>query len=371
MRKFVILASLLTLVLPVVVSADTLTKEVSIGASSITAQPFQVVFGSKKWSVPAAQVKLWFKTRKLNDGTSVLQLRPGAIYDYLNVYISPKINTLGTNSRFQTIKGVTHLVEGGKKGQIVDGIKTSLAIRAALIAGQNNVVVRMKEYRPILFSAEDFKKLQFPTLLTRAETNFTGSPKNRVHNITVGTQQYNGVVIMPNQEFSFNSYLGAVDAEHGYLPELVIKEHVTTPEFGGGICQVSTTTFRAAMTAGLKITARHNHAYVVHYYGAPGFDATVYVPSPDLRFINDTGKPILFKTSVTGSKVVFELWGTNDGRQVTINGPFTTEKKPDGSLTAAVAQVVKKNGKTIREDNFVSKYQSPDKFPKVLKANGG
>src|SRR5690606_16105406 len=115
-------------------------------------------------------------------------------------------------------------------------------------------------------------------------------------------------------------YLGDVDAANGYLPELVIKDNTTTPEYGGGICQVSTTVFRAAMQSGLDIVNRKNHSYPVAYYGAPGYDATVYSPAPDFMFRNDMTTPVLLKTSVVGTRVIFEVWGTSDGRQVTING---------------------------------------------------
>ncbi len=139
--------------------------------------------------------------------------------------------------------GVIVMIKGGTKGSIVDGIKTSLALRSALASGKTSIAVSMMPYRPSVFSAEDFGKLKFPDVLTTGETSFAGSPKNRVHNIKVGTARFNGLVVMPGEEFSFNTYLGAVDEENGYLPELVIKENVTTPEFGGGICQVSTRRF--------------------------------------------------------------------------------------------------------------------------------
>lgn len=356
------------------VRADTrLLTEAVITKSNVNlalSRSFVLKKGSRLWSVPASQVKLWFKTRTGDDGATLMQLRPGAMYDYLNVNVSPWVNDLGEQSRFMLVNGEPQLLHGGRKGHIVDGVKTSLAIRAALITGQPQVIVAMKEQRPTVFSATDFKKLKFPDHLGSGESNFGGSPQNRRQNIAVATARYNGIVLLSGEEFSFNSYLGIVDAANGYKPELVIKEHVTTPEFGGGICQVSTTAFRAAMIAGLEVTARRPHSYPVKYYGKPGFDATVYQPAPDLRFRNDLPTPVLIKTNIAGSKLIFEVWGKSDGRQVTINGPFVTEKKPDGSLTAAVAQIVKKNGQTIREVNFVSKYQSPDKFPKVLKANG-
>jgi vancomycin resistance protein YoaR len=354
-------------------AATSLEKEVTIPverAAALRSASLKLTASGRSWTIDSKTLARFYNMHSLSDSSYALSLRPGAIYDYLNVYISPKVNKVGANSRFEYVGPNLRLIEGGQKGTIVDGMKTSLAIRDALAKGKPNVAIAMKEYRPTIFSADDFKKLRFPTKLAEGTSNFAGSPANRVHNIQVGTGKMNGVVIMPGEEFSFNRYLGPVDEANGYLPELVIKENVTTPEFGGGICQVSTTAFRAAMQAGFTITYRRNHSYPVKYYGTPGYDATVYQPAPDFRFINDTAAPALLKTSIVGSKVVFDVWGTSDGRQVTINGPFVTEKKPDGSLTAAVAQIVKKNGKTIRETNFVSKYQSPDKFPKVLKANG-
>jgi len=155
-----------------------------------------------------------------------------------------------------------------------------------------------------------------------------------------------------------------VDGEHGYLPELVIKNNVTEPEFGGGICQVSTTAFRAAIYSGLKITARKNHAYPVSYYNPQGMDSTVYVPNPDLRFINNTPNYILIQTKIVGTQLIFDFYGTDDGRKTTVDGPYTTDKQPDGSLKAHFTQhVIDKDGKEFIDDIFNSAYGSPYKFP--------
>ncbi len=365
-----VIALALASLAPTPTLAANLTQNVSADparAAAAKSRPFTLVYGTRKWTAPAAEVSKWFKAT--GDG-STIQLRPGAIYDYLNVKVSPVVNDLGESSRFAYVGPNLHLIKGGRKGKIVDGEKTSLAIRSAIVSGKNSATVHMKTHRPSIFSAEDYKALSFPHKLTQGESNFAGSPANRIHNIQVATQRYDGLVIMPGEEFSFNQYLGEVDATNGYLPELVIKDNVTTPEYGGGICQVSTTVFRAAMQAGLEITSRQNHSYPVAYYGTPGYDATIYNPAPDFKFKNDTGSPIQLKTSILGTRLIFEVWGTSDGREVTVNGPFVTDRKPDGSLTAAVAQIVKKNGKSIREKNFVSHYQSPDKFPTVRAANG-
>ena len=206
--------------------------------------------------------------------------------------------------------------------------------------------------------------LGITALIGQGSSNFKGSPKNRIFNIKVATERFNGVLIKPGEEFSFVSILGEVDGEHGYLPELVIKNDRTEPEFGGGICQVSTTTFRAAIYSGLKITARRNHAYPVSYYNPQGMDATVYVPRPDLKFINNTPGYILIQTKIEGTVLTFQFYGTNDERKVEIDGPRITQRNPDGSMKAIFTQkVLTKDGTELINDVFNSSYASPSKYP--------
>ncbi|MFH2062903.1 MAG: VanW family protein [bacterium] len=154
-------------------------------------------------------------------------------------------------------------------------------------------------------------------------SNFRGSPANRRHNIALGASSLNGLIVAPGEEFSLIGALGEIDGEHGYLPELVIKDNRTTPEFGGGLCQIGTTTFRTVLNAGLPVTARRNHSYRVSYYErdgdgnymGPGKDATIYDPAPDFKFLNDTGHHILIMTKITGDRIDFTFWGVRDGRQ--------------------------------------------------------
>ena len=146
-------------------------------------------------------------------------------------------------------------------------------------------------------------------------SDFRGSPPNRIHNIKTGAASLNGILIAPNEEFSLLKALGKIDGEHGYKPELVIKGNKTMPEFGGGLCQIGTTIFRATLASGLPILERQNHSYRVSYYEPPvGIDATIYYPKPDFRFLNDTGRYILIQTRIEGTELIFEFWGTKDGR---------------------------------------------------------
>lgn len=214
--------------------------------------------------------------------------------------------------------------------------------------------------------SDDADKLGIETLIGKGESNFSGSTRSRIHNVQVASSRFDGILIEPGEEFSFVTTLGPVDGEHGYKQELVIKNNETTPEYGGGICQVSTTAFRAAVYSGLEITARKNHAYPVHYYNPQGLDATVYIPRPDLRFKNNTTGHILIQTKVNVDKkeLVFEFYGTNNGRKVEIDGPHIISRKADGSMKTSFTQkVTDSKGNIIIEDIFKSNYDSPNKYP--------
>ena len=208
------------------------------------------------------------------------------------------------------------------------------------------------------------------TLIGQGISNFAGSPKNRIHNIKTGLAKFNGLILNPQEEFSFNALLGGSGPEQGFLPELVIKKDKTVPEYGGGLCQVSTTLFRAAVNSGLEITERAPHAFPVEYYYPQGFDATVYEPSPDLKFINNTPGHLLIEGLIQGSQLIFNFYGTDDGRRVKIKGPYVLEKKEDGSMKTVLYQEVYQQDELISQETFYSNYDSPDLFPVESSADG-
>lgn len=167
----------------------------------------------------------------------------------------------------------------------------------------------------------DINDLGVKKLIGIGKSNFSGSPKNRRHNIAIGAEAVNLILIKPEEEFSLVVALGKINASAGYLQELVIKGNKTVPEYGGGLCQIATTIFRVALDAGLPITERRSHAYRVFYYEPAGTDATIYSPKPDVRFINDTGSYILIQTDIQGDELIFEFWGDAGGREVEISEP--------------------------------------------------
>lgn len=245
----------------------------------------------------------------------------------------------------------------------VDIAKSVEMITEALKNNQYFITLPVKETAAGI-SLSKIKELGIDNLLAVGESNFIGSPNNRKHNIRVGAGKFNGTVIEKDAEFSFIETLGPVDKENGYLPELVIKKDKTIPEYGGGMCQVSSTAFRGAVKSGLRVTERQNHAYPVQYYSPQGTDATVYVPKPDLKFVNNTPGPILIQTRMEGNNLYFDFFGRSDGRRVELEGPRTWDKKADGSMKAEwIQKVFSEKGDLLFQKNFLSKYESPSKFP--------
>lgn len=201
-------------------------------------------------------------------------------------------------------------------------------------------------------------------LIGRGESNFKGSPANRRHNINVGIEKLKGTILPAGKDFSFNENICPVDKSTGYKPELVIKAEGTIPEYGGGLCQVSSTTFRAAMNAGLKIVQRKNHSYAVQYYAPQGTDATTYCEGVDFKFNNDTkGAILIWPYLKDKDTLVFDFYGTKDSRVVELDKPVQYDKKSDGSMKANWTRRVTINGKT-QEETFNSNYLPPALFHK-------
>ena len=168
----------------------------------------------------------------------------------------------------------------------------------------------------------DVNDLGVKELIGRGTSRFRGSIPSRVHNVALAASRLNGILVAPSETFSFNKALGDVSQFTGYQQAYVIRDGRTVLGDGGGVCQVSTTLFRAALASGLPIAERRAHSYRVSYYeqdSGVGFDATVYDPTTDLKIKNDTPAHILIQASVDRKNLTltFELYGTSDGRIAT------------------------------------------------------
>lgn len=234
-------------------------------------------------------------------------------------------------------------------------------------------------------TTDKVNNLGIKKLIGKGESWFPHSIEGRIHNVDLASSKFHGILIDPGETFSFNQAVGEIDSAHGYQPAYIIKEGRTILGDGGGVCQVSTTMFRAALDAGLNITERRAHAYRVSYYEVNselGTDATVYSPSPDLKFVNDTPAHILIQRVIDLNNLYlsFEFYGTDDGRKVTMSKSRIWDQVPpppdvyqdDPTLqTGVVKQVdwsawgakaafdwkVERDGEILREKTWFSIYK--------------
>lgn len=183
-------------------------------------------------------------------------------------------------------------------------------------------------------TTEQTNNLGIETLLGEGESFFFDSIPSRVHNIALAVSRLHGIVVPPGETFSFAEQIGTISTETGYQQAYVIKDKKTVLEDGGGVCQVSTTLFRAALAAGLPIIERQPHYYRVGFYEQggypPGLDATVYPPSPDFKFKNDTPAYLLIQASLDKQtkRLAFILYGTSDGRRTEVEKPKIYSQTP-------------------------------------------
>jgi vancomycin resistance protein YoaR len=266
----------------------------------------------------------------------------------------PENARLGFENNQLTIAGAP------KDGLVLDRAAAVGQIAEAAKSTERTVALPIVA-KPADIRAETLGSMGITTRIGTATTKFGGSPANRIFNIGVGARRFDGELIKPGQEFSFNAILGEVGPETGYRPELVIKENKTTPEYGGGLCQVSTTTFRAALNAGLPITDRTNHSYAVHYYAPIGMDATIYPPDPDLKFRNNTPGYILIQTHQEGASLTYEFYGTADGRSSS-SEILSINATEEGGGTASFRYVVAGGPEPI-DRVFYSSYKPRKAFP--------
>ncbi|MEK7122341.1 MAG: VanW family protein [Patescibacteria group bacterium] len=282
----------------------------------------------RTWTVPAATIISWIAPRK-DDGRIAISYDQQKIISYLDENVAPDVYVEAVPPRFEMKNGRVTAFAIAKNGQQMDSAASAEALRETLFDETTTALLAIAIVEPPFSTGTDGVP-QILHLLGRSETDFSGSPQNRRKNIMRGTELINGILLAPEETFSTIKALGTIDGENGFLPELVIKGDRTIPEFGGGLCQVSTTIFRAVSYAGLEVLERHSHSYRVSYYEPPvGFDATIYDPSPDLKFKNDTKNHVLVQARIEGNKIIVDLWGTKDGRKVEIDEPTVYNiKKP-------------------------------------------
>ncbi|MDY6367391.1 MAG: VanW family protein [Clostridia bacterium] len=179
------------------------------------------------------------------------------------------------------------------------------------------------------FAELPFYDAKNTVFVLRAEftTDYSTSSPERKHNVFIAAKSLNGAFIDVNAEFSFNKRVGARTEQRGYKSAKIIVNGKFTDGVGGGVCQVSTTLYNAALLAGLKITEKHDHTLAVSYV-EPSFDAMVSGGS-DLKFANTTKSPIYIKTSADGNKLTVKIYGEKQTQKITRKSVIVGRVEPN------------------------------------------
>lgn len=355
------------------------------------------VFRERLERIKAKSLTLKFESQTFNyKGVSLFPLvNPKGEYSLEGIKetaidIAQSVNREPQNSVF--------VFEGGRVKEFApakDGIVVKLGLLSQMIEGNlrtlegtDEVSISFEipvERKAPKIKTEDVNNLGIKELIGRGSSHFSGSIANRIYNIGLSSSRFKGVLIPPGEILSFNDIVGDVSNLTGYKQAYVIKDGKTVLGDGGGVCQVSTTLFRAALNAGLPIVERRAHSYRVSYYeqdSPPGLDATVYAPTTDLKIKNDTPGHILIQPVFDAQKatLAFEIYGTSDGRVASVTKPVVTNVTPppedlyvdDPTLPAGkIKQVdfkawgakvtftykVERGGETIYQKTFVSNYR--------------
>ncbi len=276
-------------------------------------------------------------------------------------------------------------------GRELDLRASQAAIQSALQSGQGSAVLVLEQVQPEVSNDATATILGIRELVQEESTYFFGSSAPRVNNIEVAAEKFHGLLVPPGADFSMASAIGDISLDEGYTEALIIYDGRTIEGVGGGVCQVSTTLFRAAFFAGYPISERRPHAYRVSYYektsanrrdpNLAGLDATVFVPLVDLVFTNDTSHWLLMETYVNRSanRISWKFYSTSDGRTVDWNttGPtnIVKPKKPLYKLNPELAageikqvdweaegadvrvqRTVRLDDQVILEDTFFTRY---------------
>ena len=203
----------------------------------------------------------------------------------------------------------------------------------------------------------------FPDQLSTFTTRYDASDKDRTTNLVLACQKLNGKVIKPGETFSYNATLGPRTYAAGYRNAKVYESGQVVDGIGGGICQISSTLYNAALMSDMEIVERRNHQFVTSYVGA-GRDATVVYGSTDFKFKNTRTYPIRIVASAKSGIATISIFGIKEAdREYTYSFstktistiPYTTKYVEDSSLAPGKEVVKQKGANGLVTETYMTK----------------
>ncbi|MGC4191007.1 MAG: VanW family protein [Thermomicrobiales bacterium] len=281
-----------------------------------------------------------------------------------------------------------YMIADGTNGRKVDADTLAQAVVYAA-STESRVAAIPSTPLPADISAATLPALGLDAVLGAGDSSFEGSSDARAENVVVAATHVSSTLIAPGQQFSFNQSLGPITIENGYVEGKIIQGDWYTSDLGGGVCQVSTTVYRAALYAGMHFDEWHAHSFRVSFYELdgwpPGIDAAIYQPNApdewelDLKFTNPSDTWMLLQMTEDSGHFTAQLIGTPDGITITLDAPTLSdpiappepqERKTDSlpkgqrqmiqqsapGVIVTLTRTFNKDGSIVDQDTFVSDY---------------
>ena len=341
---------------------DTNGKERSKLDISLHANPLWIV---PKFNLTTASYKI--NAERVSEFLSKIQFE--------GIYPPENITLTKIEERNEVFRAETSSV--AKSGIQINISKTTQLLVDALDSSNEDLEIQLENVSGTITNETD-EKLGDLKLIASGRSNFAGSTYARMQNVRKALRKHvNNTVVPPGETFSFNSTLdGPVTESRGwYIAKVIFEGDQLKPAAGGGICQASTTVYRAIVNAGFPVVERRAHSLYVSYYKkyGVGIDATIFPGYQDLVFTNDTEDTLLIQAYDDGYEAVVNIYGTSDGRTVDLEGPYFSTNAPDDFLVndrkikvneVAWIQRVKFTDGTMKENVILSRYKELPKYVK-------
>ena len=348
---------------------------------------FSITYGDKSWKLaPDDLIKLIIPQKQAGE-VKLVVYDPTLVDILRNIAVEIDRNPRGQILEVKDLEVIKFI--SSEEGRKLRFKESAVKAKEALLS---NSLLSVELVVDITNPPENNNEFGIKDLLGEGRSKFKGSIPSRIHNIELAASRVNGTLVPSGDVFSFNEAVGEINRSTGYTSAWVIDKGRTVLGDGGGVCQVSTTLFRAALNAGLSIVERNAHSYRVSYYeqeSPVGIDATIYRPSVDLKFKNDTDGYLLITSEFNADEysLTFRIYGKDDGRVVKMTEPKVLSKsappntiyEEDPTLAKGVtrqvehsvwgakvtfSRVVSREGKTLYNDVFSSNYRP---WPSVYK----
>lgn len=318
--------------------------------------PLILVYGDREWAIDQAALASMISIQPVANPDGSIRITAALNHDALVAKVKSlarEIDQAPRDARFHFDNGSLTPIVTSQEGRALDANATVKEIEQAFANAtaesrapgnasvesaplqalrENSIPLSVQIQKPAV-DMRDAAKMGIKELVSQGVSNFKHSIPGRIQNIKTATSSFDGLVVPPGATFSFDQNLIDVVEANGYEDAYVIFGNRTVLGPGGGVCQVSTTAFRAAFWGGFPIVERWAHAYRVGYYEPPvGLDATVFAPDVDFKFKNDLDTYLLIETSVDekNTTLSFNFYGTKPNREVKLVGPEVTNLKPHG-----------------------------------------